>query len=266
LPTRRSGVLTPDADSWALVTGATSGIGAAWARELGRRGYGLLITGRREAELRAVARETGARAVEVLLAELSDEAALEGVVAACAGRRIDVLVNNAGFGTGEESFLRSAFEGQRRMERVHIAAPMRLIHAVAPGMVGRGTGVIVNVASLAAFMPLPRSAAYSATKAFLTVFSESLAMELRRSGVRVQALCPGFTRTHFHAALGIPEKELRNRFILRWMSAEAVVRASVRALRHDRVVCVPGFWNRVIRRVVPLVPRRLLYAALSGAR
>jgi uncharacterized protein len=247
------------------VTGATSGIGAAYARELGRRGFRLMLTGRREAELKAVAREIGEERVEVHLAELSDDAAVEGILEACAGREVGVLVNNAGFGIGSP-FLSSSLAEERRMERVHVTVPLRLIHALAPGMVARGSGAIVNVSSLAAFMPLPRAASYAATKALLRIFSESLAMELRGTGVRVQALCPGFTRTHFHAALDIPQEELGNRLIVRWMSAESVVRASLRALVADRVVCVPGFWNRTIRRVVPLVPRRLFYAAASGLR
>ena len=264
-PTGRPDVLRPGPESWGLVTGATSGIGEAYARELSRRGFRLILTGRREAELRAVAHAIGPERVELRLLELSDNAALDALVEACRGRQIDVLVNNAGFGI-DKPFLRSAFADDQRMERVHVAAPMRLIHALGRGMVDRGKGAIVNVASLAAFMPLPRSASYSATKAFLRTFSESLAMELRHTGVRVQVLCPGFTRTHFHAALHIPERELRNRLIVRWMSAEAVVRASIRALTADRVVCVPGFWNRVLRRVVPAIPRRLFYAAASRIR
>lgn len=263
--TSRWDALAPRADSWAVVTGATSGIGAAYARELGRRGFRLILTGRREAELRAVAREIGEERVEVHLAELSDEATVEKLVEACRERAVAVLVNNAGFGIGTP-FLATALAEELRMERVHVTVPLRLIHALAPGMVARGSGAIVNVSSLAGFTPLPRSASYAATKALLRVFSESLAMELRGTGVRVQVLCPGFTRTHFHAALDIPRGELRNRLIVRWMSADAVVRASLDALEADRVVCVPGFWNRVIRRLIPLIPSRLFYAAASRLR
>jgi uncharacterized protein len=247
------------------VTGATSGIGAAYARELGRRGFRLILTGRREPELRAVAREIGEERVKLLFVELSGDAAVESVIEACRGRDLAVLVNNAGFGIGKP-FLETPLADEERMERVHVLAPLRLVHALAPGMVARGGGAVVNVSSLAAFTPLPRSATYSATKSLLLVFSESLAMELRGTGVRVQALCPGFTHTHFHAALHIPQAMLEDRFILRWMTPEAVVSASLGALRTNRVVCVPGFWNRVIRRLVPLVPRRIFYTAAARVR
>lgn len=262
----RRDVLRPASpDSWALVTGATSGIGEAYARELARKGYRLMLTGRREATLRAVAGELGEERTEVHLLELSEEAAVEGLIAACRGRSVEVLVNNAGFGI-DLAFLSGSLAEERKMVHVHVEAPMRLIHALAPGMVARGQGAIINVASLACFMPLPRSASYSATKSFVRIFSESLAMELRGSGVRVQALCPGFTRTHFHAALDIPETELRDRLLLRWMSPEQVVRSSVHAVEADRVVCVPGFSNRLVRRLVPLIPRRIFYAAAARLR
>jgi short-subunit dehydrogenase len=266
LPTSSREILRPAGDdSWALVTGATSGIGEAYARELASRGYRLMLTGRREAALRAVAGDLGEERAEVHLLELSDEAGIERLLDSCRLRRIEVLVNNAGFGI-EGTFLSGSFSPQRAMARVHVEAPMRLIHALGPGMVAEGRGAIVNVASLACFMPLPGSASYSATKAFLRILSESLAMELRGTGVRVQALCPGFTRTHFHAALGIPETKLRDRLFLRWGSPREVVRSSIRALEADRVLCVPGFWNRAIRRLVPLIPRRLYYALVSKFR
>ena len=263
--TSRSGLPEAGPDSWALVTGATSGIGAAFARELGRRGFRLILTGRRETELRAVGSEIGEERVELLLAELSEERDLERVLRSAEGRAIDVLINNAGFGIGKR-FHRGDLKEEIRMARVHVEAPMRLIHAVAPGMVERGRGLIVNVASLAAFAPLPGSATYSATKAFLVAFSESLAMELGSSGVRVQALCPGFVRTHFHSGLRMPERVLRGGFFLRWSTPEAVVRASLRALGGRKVVCIPGFGNRFLRGVLALVPRALYYRVLTGAK
>lgn len=260
-PTSRGrGFPPPAEDSWALVTGASSGIGAQFARALAARGYNLLLTGRREEALAQVAREISSpgRQVESVLAELSRPSEVERILERCAGRRVDALVNNAGFGLGR-AFLDEPFESQERMERVHVWAPMRLIHELAPRMVARGSGAIINVASLAAFLPMPTSAMYAATKTFLRLFSESLAVELWASGVRVQVLCPGFTRTRFHAGLRAPEQQLGNRFLVHWMDPPAVVRASLDALDRNRVVCVPGFWNRVIRSLIPLIPRRLFY-------
>lgn len=223
-----------------------------------------MLTGRRPKELGEVARQVG-EGTETHVVELSSDTDLARLLAACRDRAIDVLINNAGFGIGKP-FLHSRIEEELAMERVHVAAPLRLIHAIAPGMVARGRGLIVNVASLAAFLPLPRSATYTATKAFLRVFTESLAAELWGTGVQTQVLCPGFTRTNFHASLHLPAEQLRNRLILRWMSPERVVRSSLRALKTGAVVWIPGFWNRTIRRLVPLIPRRLYYAAVSGLR
>jgi hypothetical protein len=245
----------------ALITGATSGIGRAFAEEYAKRGYDLILTGRRAPEIRKVAaglsRRYGveAKAVIAELAREKDVAKLEAV--ARKEKEIDVLVNNAGFGSRNE-FLDDGADRSAAMVSVHILAPIRLIREIAPRMIARGKGTIINVASMAAFLPLPGSGLYSATKAFLHSFSESLFLDAARHGVKVQSLCPGLTHTDFHRKLGM-SGDMRSRGFLRWMDAEEVVRESLLALKRNTPLCIPGFWNKVVFRVITLVPRRLYY-------
>lgn len=235
--------------TFALITGASSGIGAEFARQLAARGYQLVLGGRRADRLSALAAELSAHygiTAAPLVADLADPAGVE-----TAERRIGqlaplaLLVNNAGFGNGGE-FYRVEMQGQLDMLNVHMVASMRLARAALPGMVRRGAGGIINVASLAAFMALPGHANYCATKAYLVSFSRALAAEVKPQGIRVQALCPGFTITEFHDEPGRPGagREGSPRFL--WGPVQAVVADSLRALDRGQVVCVPRFINRVI--------------------
>lgn len=257
----------------ALVTGATSGIGRAFAERLARDGHDLILTGRRGVELRqlasAIQHSTGVRATP-LIVELSRERDLAGLV-----RRLqrleglDVLVSNAGYGIGLH-FRQASIEEQLAMVSVHVNAALRIIHAALPAMVRRRSGTIIAVASLAAFLPLPKSAVYCGTKAFLNAFTQSLAMEVREHGIRVQSLCPGLVDTDFHRR---DERRLKvqDRGLIRsapqahflWATAEEVVERSFRDLARGRVLCIPGFWNRIGVRLVRLMPRRLYAAAVS---
>jgi uncharacterized protein len=251
-----------------VVTGATSGIGAAFAESFARRGFDLVLVGRREEALsRRAAHITGSHGVRVrvMVCDLASGSDLARLEAELSGEpRLEVLVNNAGFGLGRP-FLEEPRDASSRMVDVHCRAVMRLVHAALPPMLAAGRGTIINVASLAAFIPVAADPAYPASKAFLVSLSESLATAFGRRGIRVQALCPGFTRTEFHGRLGIPPERLRNRGPVRWMSAEQVVDCSLAALRRGRVVCVPGFWNRGLRAVVRLLPRRILYRFMGAA-
>ena len=233
----------------ALVTGASSGIGAEFARQLAARGYDLWLIGRREERLSALAAELRGRhaiSAEPMVADLAQAAGVAAVEARIAGlASLALLVNNAGFGLGG-AFVGRSRDDQAAMLNVHMVAPMRLTHAALPGMLARGAGGIINVASLAAFMALPGEANYCATKAYLVTFSRALAAEVRKKGVRVQALCPGFTVTEFHSrpeqgGVG-PDRFPR----WAWGSAQAVVADSLRALDRGQAVCVPGFINRAI--------------------
>ena len=184
---------------------------------------------------------------EPLVADLATTDGIEKVAVRLAElNTLVLLVNNAGFGISG-SLARAELQGQLDMLNVHMVAAMHLSHAALPGMIAHGSGGIINVASLAAFMALPGEVNYCATKAYLVTFSQALAAEVRRKGVRVQALCPGFTITEFHDEPGRPGagREGYPRFL--WGSSRAVVADSLRALDRGQVVCVPGFINQMIR-------------------
>jgi short-subunit dehydrogenase len=234
----------------ALITGASSGIGAEFARQLAAQGYDLILVARRGERLSALAADLQDRhgiTAEPLVADLSVAEDVERVAARLAElSNLALLVNNAGFGISGSLAL-AELQNQLDMLNVHVVAAMRLSHAALPGMIARGTGGIINVASLAAFMALPREVNYCATKAYLVTFSQALAAEVRRKGVRVQALCPGFTITEVHDEPDRPGagREGFPRFL--WGSSQAVVADSLLALDRGQVVCVPGFVNQMIR-------------------
>lgn len=243
----------------ALVTGASSGIGAAYARALAGEGYALILVARREARLQALATELMRQyhvPVEVLGADLADPAGVADVEARIVETAaLAFLVNNAGLGAAGP-FVEHDVARQEALIRVHVNAVVRLTRAALPGMLARNSGAIVNVASLMAFYPLPGSATYAATKAYLKAFTEALHQELLETGVRVQALCPGFTHTEFHAANHITERGVPD-FV--WMSAETVVAQSLRDLDNGRVISVPGWGYHLLARLSGLIPRGLLY-------
>jgi uncharacterized protein len=232
----------------ALVTGASSGIGAAFARALAQRGYDLVLLARREARLQALADEIMREypvKVQVFKADLSDPADIERAAECIAEiRDLDVLVNNAGFGLGGD-YAAMDIESSLRMVQVHISATMHLTWAALPAMIAREKGGIINVSSLAAFLPGGGSTTYGATKAYLNFFSEALAAELLNSGVRVQALCPGFTYTEIHDSTGRPQLPA---FL--WMDAETVVAESLQALKENRLVVIPGRINQAVALLV----------------
>ena len=232
----------------ALITGASSGIGAAFARSLAAQGYNLVLVARREAQLKNLADELHRKfniRARVFPADLSDPAQvkrLETLIAEAGD--LEILINNAGFGVPGK-FAEIQAERNVEMIQVHVVATVCLCRAALPGMISRGRGSIINVSSVAAFMATPRNATYSATKAYLNVFSEGLQNELKGTGVRVQALCPGLTHTEFHDRPGYEDYKTKIPGFL-WMSAEDVVRESLDALKKNRVICVPGFKNRLI--------------------
>jgi short-subunit dehydrogenase len=229
----------------ALVTGASSGIGAEFARALAARDHDLVVVARDASRLDALAeqleREHGVD-VEVLSADLTSkkgravvEARLES-----AEPTIDLLVNNAGMGTYGK-FVELSREGEAREIRLNVLALVQLSHAALSGMTGRGRGGIINVSSLAGHQPTPLNATYGATKAFVTSFSQALHEELRGTGVKVMVLCPGFTRTEFQARAGLDSGSVPS-FL--WQTPEPVVAAALRAYEQGRAVCIPGALNQ----------------------
>lgn len=229
----------------ALVTGASSGIGAEFARALAARGNDLVIVARDGARLDEGAElleKEHEAAVEVLAADLTKAGGLKVVEARLesADPPIDLLVNCAGFATfGKLWELRRDVE--EREIRLNVVAVTRLCHAALPGMVQRGRGGIVNVSSVAAYQPTPANATYGATKAFVNSFTHALHEELRGSGVKIMVLCPGFTRTEFQERAGLDSSKVPDGL---WQTPDQVVEAALRAFDRGRSTCVPGPLNK----------------------
>jgi short-subunit dehydrogenase len=250
----------------ALITGASSGLGQVFARRLAARGYNLLLTARRQERLDELRDELQAEypiTAEVFVADLAKPPDVQRLVDRIGDvDSLEILVNNAGFGTAGR-FSETDVESQTDMIQVHVVAAVRLARAALPGMLALGTGAIVNVSSVAGFMTGAGSVTYCATKAYLTSFSQSLHIELRGTGVRVQALCPGFVHTGFHdtPALETFSRSQIPKFL--WMSADFVVDNSLKALEKNRAICIPSWKYRLIVALVtrPLTGRlmRLYY-------
>lgn len=231
----------------ALITGASSGIGAEFARQIAARGYDLVLTARRRERLTALGEELAGQLgikYETIAADLSEEQGIVAVEARLQAGDIDLLVNNAGFGIGKK-FAYADLAGQQAMTTVHMIAPMRLMRAGLPQMLERRRGGVINVASLAAFLLLPDNANYCATKAYLMRFSRVVHSEVRKKGVTVQALCPGFVTTEFHDEKERVRMEHRGPSFM-WLPASYVVEQSLRAFDHGKSLVVPGLGYRAV--------------------
>jgi short-subunit dehydrogenase len=243
----------------AVITGASAGIGKVFCEKLAARGHDLIVSARNAARLESMREELERKfgvAVEVFPADLT----IDTDVSLLAERltrspRLALLVNNAGFGAhGKLADASPAI--QEAMLRLHVVAPLRLTQAALPVLLANRRGAIVNVSSVASFIYSAGNVNYCATKAYLTTFSEGLAAELAGTGVRVQALCPGFTRSEFHQRMDVDMSELPRWM---WMSANYVVNSSLRALDRGRpVVCVPGLRYKLIVLLLRFIPRSLL--------
>jgi short-subunit dehydrogenase len=248
----------------ALITGASSGIGATFARKLATRGYDLVLVARRKDRLEQEALSIQASHpvhAEILAADLTCDADLKAVEdRIAAAPNLEFLVNNAGFGIAGR-FFSAPLDAQDQMHRLHVLAPMRLMHAALQGMVARGRGNIVNVSSVSGFGQNPGSVSYSATKTWMSSFTEGLYMEMKSIGspVRVQALCPGFTYSEFHDTMHFDRKAIP---AWMWMSADEVVDTSLRALDRDRLFVIPGWRYRLLVFLMCAFPRPL-YHSLS---
>ncbi len=244
----------------ALITGASAGLGAEFARQLSKRGHRLVLAARRKDRLEALAAELGnARAVTADLAKPGAAAELIGDIER-AGESVELLVNNAGFGLhGRIAKLDPA--RQREMIDLNCGALFDLSRAVLPAMIERKAGAILNVASTAAFQPGPGMAVYFATKAFVLSLSEALHEEVKRHGIRVTALCPGPTKTEFGEVAGFAG----NGAFDRWsMDSETVVRAGLAGLERNKAVVIPGAINKAGAVSTRLAPR-VLVRKIAGA-
>jgi uncharacterized protein len=244
----------------AVVTGASAGIGKVFCQKLAAEGYDLIVASRSAARLESLKQELESvyhTSVEVFPADLTidtDVSLLAERITRSNG--LALLVNNAGFGT-RGSLADASPAIQESMLRLHTMAPMRLTQAALPVLLAKRNGGIVNVSSVASFVYSAGNVNYCATKAYLTVFTEGLAAELVGTGVKVQALCPGFTRSEFHARMEATKEDLPPSWM--WMQAETVVDVSLRALKRGRpVVCVPGFRYKLVVQLLRFVPRSLL--------
>lgn len=247
---------------YALVTGASAGIGRAFASALAARGYNLVATARRADRLEALAEELRTRhATRTIvfaadLAEPDAPKALHDTVRA-AGIDLDFLVNNAGYGI-RERFLNAPWETHAHFLRVMVDSWLELTHRLAPAMVARGRGRILNVSSLASLAPEPPGSLYPAAKCLMTSASRSLRLSLLGTGVHCTALCPGFTYTEFHDVLGAREAMNKlPRFM--WQSAEAVVAAGIDGVERNKPVVVPGAFNKVAAFACRFIPYSLAH-------
>lgn len=248
----------------ALVTGATAGIGHAFATHLARRGHDLVLVARDEARLATVAAELTASygvQVEVLRADLTDRAQLATVEQrlADASRPVDLLVNNAGYGL-KERFLDNSADTETEMLEVLVTAVLRLTHAALGGMTERGRGGVINVSSVAAFLP---RGTYSAAKAWVNSFSEWAAAEYRPRGVTVMSLCPGFTKTEFHERMDVGRDSAPS-FL--WLDVDFLVEKALGDFDKGRVFSVPGAQYKAITTLTRLVPSRALQGLQSLGR
>lgn len=251
---------------WALITGASSGIGEEYARQLAKAGTDLILVARTENKLRDQAKQLAelyGRRVEVIAADLAQAAPGAGLHqrVEALGIKVDLLINNAGFGT-VGGFEKQDPAREQQEIALNAAAVVDLAHAFVPAMVEAGHGAIVNVASVAAFQPVPYMTVYAATKAFVLAFSLGLRAELRGKGVRVQALCPGPVDTGFFEATG--NARLRSTVPKGAMAtAEAVVAASLKGLADNRAIVTPGVLNKLGALGARLLPRDTM-ATLAG--
>ncbi len=247
----------PSPDTTVLITGASSGIGAELARELSRRGHHVTLVARRRDRLTELAAELTAGA-EVIAADLADTGARDKLIAEVENgpRALAGLANNAGYGAFGR-FDRLGLEEQRGMVEVNVDALHHLTAALLPGMVRRGEGAVLNVASTAAFQPLAGMATYAATKAFVLALSEAVHGELAGTGVSVTALCPGQTRTEFSAVAGVEDVESSAPgFMLQ--SAAQVAKAGVDGMAGGKRTVVPGVQNKASAWGGRFVPRSVL--------
>ena len=244
----------------ALITGASAGLGVEFARQLSKRGHRLVLAARRKDRLDALARELGnTRAVAIDLSKANATAKLMADLEA-AGEQVEILVNNAGFGLiGRFAELDSKRE--RQMIDLNVGALTDLCRAVAPGMIKRKSGAILNVASTAAFQPGPKMAVYFATKAFVLSFTEALHEELKPYGVKVTCLCPGPTRTEFGEVAGFGGNGAFDKVA---MEAGEVVEAGLKGMDRNRAVIVPGLVNKIGAISTRFAPRSVV-RKIAGA-
>ena len=239
---------------WALVTGATAGIGESFTRLLAAQDFNLVLVARDEARLHERAaglkEKFGAESV-VIVADLATEAGSAKVENYIRANEIEVLINNAGFGINK-AFTMSDLAKEEEVLKVLVRTPMRLMHVALPAMKERNSGVVINVSSVASFIA---GGAYSASKAYLTVLSESLSTELSATNIKVSALCPGFTRTEFHQRGRMKMAGLPN---FMWLNSDVLVAKAWKDAVAGKPVSIPGWQYKTLVGIISLLPRSIV--------
>ena len=240
--------------SWALVTGATAGIGESFCRLLADNKYNIVLVARDLPRLQERANQLKAKfnvETHVIQADLSTDAGCNVVEQYLANNQIDVLINNAGFGLNK-AFTMSELKAEQEMFDVLVRTPMRLMHVILPGMKERNKGVVINVSSVAGYIA---GGSYSAAKSYLTVISESLHTELADTNIKVSALCPGFTRTEFHQRGRMSMKGLPS---FMWLDSDKLVAKAWSDALKGKAVSIPGWQYQLLVFVIHALPRSII--------
>ena len=240
--------------SWALVTGATAGIGESFTRLLAENNYNLVLVARDVSRLQERASQLQSQfnvQTHIIQADLSTDEGCAAVEQYIASNQIDVLINNAGFGINK-AFTMSELKAEQEMFDVLVRTPMRLMHGVLPGMKQRNKGVVINVSSVAGYIA---GGSYSAAKSYLTVISESLHTELADTNIKVSALCPGFTRTEFHQRGRMSMKGLPN---FMWLNSDKLVAKAWSDALKGKAVSIPGWQYQILVFVIASLPRSII--------
>lgn len=243
-----------------LITGATSGLGLAYAREYAKEGYNLIITGRREDKIKANAmdiEQTYHMKVKVVIVDLANQEGLNYLLDKIKEDEIEVLVNNAGFGL-KPVLVETTGEEMDRIMFLQMNAVVILTQYILKKMLVRKCGTVINISSDGAFAVMPRNVIYSSTKLFIINLTEGLYMELEKSDIKVQVVCPGFIDTDFHESAGLNVVKKKKGF-MKFSSPEDIVSIAMKDLKKGKVVCVPGMDAKIVRLMVHFLPRKMFY-------
>jgi len=237
----------------ALITGASSGIGAEFAKRLSENKYNTILVARRKEKLENLSKQLSEKyntKSDYLTADLTKKQDIKKVQDYIINlNKLDFLINNAGFGI-PKNFHEADLEKQLDMINLHIIAPTCLTYSAIPKMINQKKGTIINVSSLASLIPKPRSSIYSATKSYLTTFSQNLNLTLKDRGIKIQALCPGFTHSDFYQTKEYEKWDKTKIPKFLWMSIEDVVDSSLKALKKDKVIHIPSYKNNLLLHVM----------------
>jgi short-subunit dehydrogenase len=242
------------ANKLALITGASAGLGAEFAKQLAKKNFDLILVARDKARLEELSRSLSGVQCEIYQADLTKPDELKKLEARVAsGQALDLLVNNAGMGTFGD-FYTLDIEKEEEEIRLNVISLVRLTRAALPNMIAIGKGAIINVSSIAGFIPGPKNVTYNATKAYVNSFTEGIYEELQGTGVRIMALCPGFTRTEFQDRAKIDVSGVPNAM---WMNSDEVIEEALYGIERGELFCIPGAKNRAMLGLTNLTPRAI---------